>query len=148
MAHDDRLSLFRFIDMDTRANVYGQRGVLNLRPCIKMLQQNGCRLAVQHWPTTATKRNREKTQKTERKKNKRFNSRIIINVVVSTAINNRWGSEIGISFYIETVDRAHSGRARWQHREGSDQRERESERDVEEAADMTASGRMEESRSQ
>lgn len=121
MAHDDRLSLFRFIDMDTRANVYGQRGVLNLRPCIKMLQQNGCRLAVQHWPTTETKRNSEKnTENKKREKYKRFNSRIIINVVVSTAINNRWGSEIGISFYIETVDRAHSDRARWQHREGSD----------------------------
>lgn len=104
--------------MDTRANVYGQRGVLNLRPCIKMLQQNGCRLAVQHWPAheaqQQNERDGEKNKKNKIKKNKRFNSRIIINVVVSTAINNRWGSEIGISFYIETVDRAHEARARRQ----------------------------------
>lgn len=54
--------------MDTRANVYGQRGVLNLRPCIKMLQQNGCRLAVQHWPAT---RGQLQQQKKKRKENEK-----------------------------------------------------------------------------
>lgn len=74
-----------------------------------MLQQNGCRLAVQHWLAT---RGQQQKENEKTKKNKRFNSRIIINVVVSTAINNRWGSEIGISFYIEPVDRANRARAR------------------------------------
>lgn len=55
--------------MDTRANVYGQRGVLNLRPCIKMLQQNGCRLAVQHWPATRGQQQKE-NEKTTKKKQK------------------------------------------------------------------------------
>lgn len=80
-----------------------------------MLQQNGCRFAVQHWPATRGQLKQQKKKKKKMKKqqkNKRFNSRIIINVVVSTAINNRWGSEIGISFYIEPVDRANSARAR------------------------------------
>lgn len=79
-----------------------------------MLQQNGCRLAVQHWPATRGQLQQQKKKENEKttKKNKRFNSRIIINVVVSTAINNRWGSEIGISFYIEPVDRANRARAR------------------------------------
>lgn len=61
--------------MNTRMNVYGQRGVLNLRPCIKMLQQNGRWPLGRHWRSQI--------------KNKRFNIRIIINVVFSTAINNR-----------------------------------------------------------
>lgn len=55
--------------MDTRANVYGQRGVLNLRPCIKMLQQNGCRLAVQHWPATRGQQQKE-NEKNNKKKQK------------------------------------------------------------------------------
>lgn len=72
--------------MDTRANVYGQRGVLNLRPCIKMLQQNGCRLAVQHWPATRgqlqqqkKKKENEKTTKKQKVQQSNYNKRRRLN---------------------------------------------------------------------
>jgi len=62
--------LFRFIDMDTRMNVYGQRGVLNLRPCIKMLQQNGRWSLGRHW------RGQNKKQKVQ---HSNYNKRRLLN---------------------------------------------------------------------
>lgn len=70
--------------------VYGQQGVLNLQPHIKKLQAKMAAL-VQLRPQHNSNNNNNsgKIWQQKGRKSKDFEMRIIINVVVSTAINNR-----------------------------------------------------------